>query len=680
LVDLLKLLIRVDSAEVDKGARKLDIMSAAAHGADRAVAKLFSGVGKVVGAYVSWQMAERVVTKVVSSTIEAEDAQQRLATVIASTRGAAGLTVTELTKMAGALQSVTKYGDEAIMSAQGMLLPFERIGKEVFPDALEAVLNFSTKMGTDLQSASLLIGKALNDPIKGLTALSRAGVQFDAVEKATIKSMLAVNDVAGAQAIILGKLEEKFGGSARAARGTLGGALTALQEVFGDLFEVTGARSESLRISVEGLIGTFQDPEFVSAVQGFGGVILSMISTVAQAISATWGQLERFFNWLQQQNAAAEAEPALQARLEQEMARLEDLRAGKAAGDWTATEGAIRRAEQGIANLQARLLASRGGAVAGLAGVAGRVAPTATAPGGNDRFVLDDQIAASGKAERAYAKLIESSQQRVQSARLEAQTLGMTREEVARLTIEQELLNKAANDNIKLTPNQTSALKELASQIAETEEHTKRLKDAYDFGRSVMNGFFTDLKSNLREGKGLWGSFAAAGANALDRIADKALGMAADGIWDLIFGAIMGGIGGGATGGTWGNGLWGSAIFNAKGNTYSATSGLHRYVNTIVDRPTVFPFAKGGAVGVMGEAGKEAIMPLGRTTDGSLGVRVANNNSPAAANSNDVTVNVYNQNGSRVEVRKRKTSKGREMDVYILDVVRDGVRRGAVGF
>lgn len=67
---------------------------------------------------------------------------------------------------------------------------------------------------------------------------------------------------------------------------------------------------------------------------------------------------------------------------------------------------------------------------------------------------------------------------------------------------------------------------------------------------------------------------------------------------------------------------WFSGIFtkNALGGVYSSPS-LSAYSNSIVSSPTLFAFAKGGALGVMGEAGDEAIMPLKRAADGSLGVR-----------------------------------------------------------
>ncbi|ENT8826013.1 phage tail tape measure protein [Proteus mirabilis] len=70
---------------------------------------------------------------------------------------------------------------------------------------------------------------------------------------------------------------------------------------------------------------------------------------------------------------------------------------------------------------------------------------------------------------------------------------------------------------------------------------------------------------------------------------------------------------------------------NAKGDVYSSPS-LSQYSNQVVSSPTLFAFAKGGTpnLGLMGEAGSEAIMPLKRGPDGSLGVRATGSNSNAS--------------------------------------------------
>lgn len=152
------------------------------------------------------------------------------------------------------------------------------------------------------------------------------------------------------------------------------------------------------------------------------------------------------------------------------------------------------------------------------------------------------------KAAEKYRDLVLTAQQRIAVARLEAQTLGLTREAAERMRIEQELLNKAAQDNIRLTPQQVAELSGLATAIAAAEEQARMLSEAYNFAKGTFGSFFADLKSNLREGMGLWDSLGAAAANALDKIADRAIEMAANGIFDMIFGALFGGLTGGLGG------------------------------------------------------------------------------------------------------------------------------------
>ena len=170
-----------------------------------------------------------------------EQAEARLEQTIKATGNAANLSADQLKDMATELQGVTKFGDEAIIGAESLLLTFKDIGEDVFPRALESILDVSEAMGTDLQSSTIQLGKALNDPILGLTSLSRAGIQFTDTQKDTIKSMVEMGDKAGAQTIILEELESQFGGVARAAGETATASFTQLGNSAGDLQEAYGA-------------------------------------------------------------------------------------------------------------------------------------------------------------------------------------------------------------------------------------------------------------------------------------------------------------------------------------------------------------------------------------------------------------------------------------------------------
>jgi len=170
-----------------------------------------------------------------------EQAETRLGAALKSTGNAVGLTAKELTNMASSLQEVSTFGDEAIIGAQSLLLTFTKIGKDVFPKATETVLDMSAALGTDLKSSALMLGKALNDPILGITAMTRAGIQFSEEQKDLVKSFVKINDVASAQAIILKELQVQFGGQARAtAEGT--GRFIQLGNTLGDIAEIIGKK------------------------------------------------------------------------------------------------------------------------------------------------------------------------------------------------------------------------------------------------------------------------------------------------------------------------------------------------------------------------------------------------------------------------------------------------------
>ena len=145
--------------------------------------------------------------------------------VLKSTKGAAGMTKDELLKLADAQGKLTTFSKGANMETENLLLTFTSIGKKVFPDALKTVNNMSQALGQDTKSSAIQLGKALQDPIKGITALSRVGVNFTAQQKEAIKHMVKLGDVAGAQKLILKELETEFGGSAEAAGKTFSGQM-----------------------------------------------------------------------------------------------------------------------------------------------------------------------------------------------------------------------------------------------------------------------------------------------------------------------------------------------------------------------------------------------------------------------------------------------------------------------
>lgn len=195
-------------------------------------------------------LVEKSVVRLTKAFGEQEDAETRVNQAIVSTGRLAQISGQQLQQYASDLQKVTKFGDEVILSSSALLLTFTKIGSDVFPQAQKAVLDLASAMGTDLKSASVQVGKALNDPLKGLTALQRVGIVFTQSQREQIKVFMANNEVAKAQAIILKELNVEFGGMADILAQTVNGQLAQANNAFGDMAENIGQNLAPVVLSV----------------------------------------------------------------------------------------------------------------------------------------------------------------------------------------------------------------------------------------------------------------------------------------------------------------------------------------------------------------------------------------------------------------------------------------------
>lgn len=148
--------------------------------------------------------------------------------------------------------------------------------------------------------------------------------------------------------------------------------------------------------------------------------------------------------------------------------------------------------------------------------------------------------------------------------------------------------------------------------------------------KSSLDGAFSNVTSMLEGNKVSWKSWGISVLQIIEKVALQMAVVSAMGDGSSgsgIFGSLIGSVGSFFGGGAGASASTGTAVssygsnfqFNAKGGVYDSPS-LSAFSNGIVRNPTMFAFAKGGA-GIMGEAGPEAIMPLTRAPDGSLGVR-----------------------------------------------------------
>lgn len=195
---------------------------------------VYKGVSAALGAIKDiWNGSE-------AAFKEAEQNQAQLSAVLKSTQGAAGLTQQALNDLATAQMNLTGIDDDAITKSEALLLTFTNVRGEIFEKSIPAILDMSKALGTDLQSSSIQVGKALNNPIAGLTALKKVGVSFTESQKEQIITLQKSGDMMGAQKIILGELTKEFGGTAQAIRNTSSGALEAFNTDLGNLQERIG--------------------------------------------------------------------------------------------------------------------------------------------------------------------------------------------------------------------------------------------------------------------------------------------------------------------------------------------------------------------------------------------------------------------------------------------------------
>jgi len=194
---------------------------------------------KLLLASFAFNLVNRSLGVAVRAFMKQEEAVAKLNSTLVSTRGASKVSSIALQGVASKMQKLTGIGDETILSMQGVLLTFTQIKGKIFQDATEAILDISVALGQDLQQTAIQVGKALNDPLIGVTALGRVGIQFTDTQKAMIKNFTKTNQIVKAQKIILEELNLQFGGTAENVDST-SIAFKRLSSAFGDLMESGG--------------------------------------------------------------------------------------------------------------------------------------------------------------------------------------------------------------------------------------------------------------------------------------------------------------------------------------------------------------------------------------------------------------------------------------------------------
>jgi len=226
------------TAELQKLSSDLTSLKGRVDKSDMGLKNMWKTLGGMAGAYA-------IVKKGILDSVTAWNEQAKVIAqteaVLKSTGNTVGFTTDEIGKMASEMQNVTTFADEVVQSGQNLLLTFTNIGHDIFPQVTETMLDMSQALGQDVKNSAIQLGKALQDPILGVTALRRVGVNFNQTQTEMIRKLVEAGKGMEAQKFILAELNKEFGGSARKQLETFGGRMTWLKNQAGELQEAFGS-------------------------------------------------------------------------------------------------------------------------------------------------------------------------------------------------------------------------------------------------------------------------------------------------------------------------------------------------------------------------------------------------------------------------------------------------------
>ena len=263
----------------------------------------------------------------IASAQTLEKAQQQTAAAIASTGGKAGVSAQQIRDLAEAQENLTTADDKLVQQGENLLLTFTNIGSTVFPEATRAMVNMAIAMNkgdaatADFDGTAIQLGKALNDPVKGFTALQRVGVSFNAAQAKILKGTNSLskeetkhynqlrksnkaaaerykqgvlnNKLLASQKLILGELNTEFG-KAGAAAGT--GFTADVNRARDAIEDAEVAIAQGLMPAVgevaRELTTTLGDPQVQSGLKNLGTAIGGAVKgLVAFAKTVPWGTI-----------------------------------------------------------------------------------------------------------------------------------------------------------------------------------------------------------------------------------------------------------------------------------------------------------------------------------------------------------------------------------------------------
>jgi hypothetical protein len=229
---------------------------------------------------------------------EAERVGNRLSAIIQATGGAAQLSSRDIEIFAESVAKGTLASIQGARQAAGILLTFKSISGDTFKDALSLSQDLAEVGFGSINTAALQLGKALEEPEIGLSALRRVGVSFSKEQKDLIKVLSLSGRKLEAQRIIVKALKDQVGGTGIEGAGGLAGAFDTLSENVNLFFERAAGSIiiDTLTAALKGLNDIVE--KFVPELEDFskltGDELTAKIKANTKAINEEKNKLKEF--------------------------------------------------------------------------------------------------------------------------------------------------------------------------------------------------------------------------------------------------------------------------------------------------------------------------------------------------------------------------------------------------
>lgn len=239
---------------------------------------LESSLKKMIGGFAVFETAKVTIGAFAKATMEAEQAQAKIAGVLKATGNSARISAEGMEELATSLSRVTNFDDEGILSAAGTLATFRSIAGPTFRETLSLATDMSAVFGQDLQSSVVQLGKALENPVAGLTALRRVGISFSETQRQMIEDAVKHGEAEKARKVILEEVRHELGGVAKAMHTGLTGALDDNKKALNEFMQTLGRAPSVLSPVVGSLNALAQAMRGVTAAFG-GGALKDQLSS-----------------------------------------------------------------------------------------------------------------------------------------------------------------------------------------------------------------------------------------------------------------------------------------------------------------------------------------------------------------------------------------------------------------